>query len=91
MDDDIPFYPVPKQTKETMKPNTDNDFSRDTTALAQQWGVTIKAIYHRNRCAANRFADSNEITSLVLFGGGRKVFVPYHDRAVKFVELRCAA
>jgi len=39
----------------------------------------------------NRFADSNEITSLVLFGGERKVFVPYHDRAVKFVEFRCAA
>ena len=85
-----------------MKPNTENDLSRDpthtATELAQQWGVTIKSINHRTRTidiandrAANRFADSNEFTSLVLWGGGRKVCVPYRSCTVQFVEFGRAA
>lgn len=74
-----------------------NDLARDpthtATALAQQWGVTIKAINHctrtidiANDSAAHRFADSNPFTSLVLWGGGRKVCVPYHSCTVQFVQ-----
>ena len=39
----------------------------------------------------NRQIVAKRDLPVVLFGGGRKVFVPYHDRAVKFVEFRCAA
>ena len=85
-----------------MKPNTENDISRDpthtATELAQQWGVTIKSINHHTRTidiahdrAANRFADSNEFTSLVPWGGARKVCVPYRSWTVQFVEFGRAA
>lgn len=65
------------------------------TALVQQWGVTIKAINHDTRTInidhdrhALRFADSNPFTSLVLWGGARKVCIPYRGCTVQFVQLK---
>ena len=87
-----------------MQQNIDNDLlpcdptHHTATELAQQWGVTIRTINHRTRTidiandrAAHRFADSNEFTSLVLWGGGRKVCVPYRSWNVQFVEFGRAA
>lgn len=74
-----------------------NDLARDlthtATALVQQWGVTINATHPSTRTidiahdrAALRLADSNEFTSLVLWGGARKVCVPYRGCTVAFVQ-----
>lgn len=76
-----------------------NDLARHpthaATALVQQWGVTIKAINHDTRTInidhdrhALRFADSNPFTSLVLWGGARKVCIPYRGCTVQFVQLK---